>query len=50
MRIHEPPWELMLLAGLACLGLGVASTQDAAIFAAIFAVEAAFVLLRLFTP
>jgi lipid-A-disaccharide synthase-like uncharacterized protein len=42
MRIPGPLWELTLLSGLACLGLGLAWVQDDSVFAAVFAAEAAF--------
>jgi hypothetical protein len=40
MRIPEQVWELMLLAGLASLGLGLAWAQEDALFETVFVVEA----------
>jgi hypothetical protein len=40
MRIPGPTWELALLAGLACLGLGIVGTQNDVLFGAVFALEA----------
>jgi hypothetical protein len=47
-RIPEAVWELTLLAGLACLGLGLAWSQEDALFGAVFAVEAAVVAVEAF--
>jgi hypothetical protein len=43
-----PIWELMLLAGLACLGLGVAWAQDDSLFAVVFAAEAGLAAIEAF--
>jgi hypothetical protein len=39
---NRKPWELALLTMLACLGLGVTCALDEEMFAAVFAVEAAW--------
>jgi hypothetical protein len=48
MRIPEPVWELTLLAGLACLGLGLAWSQEDMLFATIFATEAGLAAVEAF--
>ena len=48
MRIPEHVWELMLLAGLASLGLGLAWSQEDALFATVFAVEAGLAAIEAF--
>ena len=48
MRISESSWELMLLAGLASLGLGVALAQEDALFETVFAVEAGIAAVEAF--
>jgi hypothetical protein len=40
MRISEPIWELAVLVGLACFGLGFAGAQNDALLATVFAAEA----------
>jgi hypothetical protein len=49
MRIGiDPIWELMLLAGLACLGLGLAWAQEDTLFAVVFATEAGLAAIEAF--
>jgi hypothetical protein len=48
MRIPEHVWELMLLAGLAGLGLGLAWSQEDALFATVFAIEAGLAAIEAF--
>ena len=48
MRIPEPVWELSLLAGLACLGLGLAWSQEDTLFTTIFATEAGLAAVEAF--
>ena len=51
MRIDiNPIWELMLLAGLACLGLGLAWVQEDSLFAVVFATEAGWAVIEAFNP
>jgi hypothetical protein len=47
MRI-DPILELMLLGGLACLGLGLAWAQDNTLFAVVFATEAGLAAIEAF--
>ena len=44
----DPILELMLLAGLACLGLGLAWAQDNSLFAVVFVAEAALAAIEAF--
>jgi hypothetical protein len=48
LRIDSPVWELTLLAGLACLGLGLALAQEDALFETVFAVEAGLAAVEAF--
>jgi len=49
MRVEiHPILELMLLAGLACLGLGLAWGQDDSLFAVVFAAQAGLAAIEAF--
>jgi hypothetical protein len=48
MRIDNPVQELALLAGLACLGLGLALVRGEALFETVFAVEAGLAAVEAF--
>ena len=49
MRVDITPiWELILLAGLASLGLGMAWAQEDSLFAVVFATEAGWAAIEAF--